>query len=442
MRTKIQKILYIFSLIVGILLNASADVYKLKVTDKEQKIREENINLRKQPNFWVTDGIPNIISTYIGTNAMKFVAIDKNTGSIVNDWIDSGKIDDQKYRNPRKIYFKKGSGEVVIYLKEITNPEDRRAVAKQQFENILKCGLLNKNKSTFNDKIFAQQFNGQNWQMPGIAVKVAHNRNENAVMCSMKISRPSDCNANDFFQEKDWENLFSKTPPTKAFGNYEHTERQLMFSMLHKSINLTKTNNNKLRFSNQQKTKRTPVVPSENDSFFVWTKGNPCISIDDLVDNGGYCCAVWYKHIIKDLLKGAKMHLYYGEKSGVSKDIQVRLCGRAKNNKSNCYPNHKNFERIAGLVDIFSVDSMDATKEDSEAFYAVLQKYNHSENAKIPFDIIDYNMFYLKNIINTDYLCCCIIGQNAHCISTTHDDPIKILNTWMGNGSNIEYRQW
>lgn len=441
MRTKMKKILYIFSLIVGILLNASADVYKLKVTNKEQKIREKKIKLQKQSNFWVTDGIPRVDETQANnTNTMKFVAIDNSTQSIVNDWIDSGKIDDQKYRNPRKIYFKKGSGEVVIYLNGI-NLEDRRAVAKQQFENILKCGLLNKNKNTFNYKIFAQQFNGQNWQMPGIAVRVSNSGDEFTVMCSMKISRPSDCNANDFFQEKDWKNLFSNTPPTKAFGNYEHTERQLMFSMLHRSINLTKTDNNKLRFSNQQKTKCTPVAPSENDSFFVWTKGNPCISIDDLVDNGGYCCAVWYKHIIKDLLKGAKMHLYYGDKSGTSKDIHVRLCGYGKN-KPNCYPNHENFKRIAGLVDIFSVNSTCDTKEDSEAFRAVLQEYNRSENAKILLYITDYYISYLKNIINTNYLRCSISGRNSHCIPTTQDATIKILNTWMGNDSNIEYRQW
>lgn len=347
MRTKMKKILYIFSLIVGILLNASADVYKLKVTDK----------LAGKDEFYVKGELPHNTAD---SNAIKFVAIDKNTGSIVNDWIDSGKIDDQKYLNPRKIYFKKGSGEVVIYLNGITNLEDRRAVAKQQFENILKCGLLSKNiircdnkgyahakgknnldrTTSFNSNIFENKFlqilqrdevlvfssslknltyNQKNiitqnplglsdrWQMPGIAVRVSNSGDEFTVMCSMKISRPSDCNANDFFQEGDWQNLFSVQ--TKAFGNYEHTERQLFYSMVCGNTEL-----HELHVVTPLTLPKppTPTQMKDNDTFFIWTNGNPCITQDNFPDNGGYCCAVWYKNIIKKLVgKNSKVFLYF-----------------------------------------------------------------------------------------------------------------------------------
>lgn len=415
MRTKMKKILYIFSLIVGILLNASADVYKLKVTNKEQKIREKKIKLQKQSNFWVTDGIPRVDETQANnTNTMKFVAIDNSTQSIVNDWIDSGKIDDQKYRNPRKIYFKKGSGEVVIYLNGI-NLEDRRAVAKQQFENILKCGLLSKNiircnnkgyahakgennldrTTSFNSNIFENKFlqtlqrdklldsfvsykNSTNeqediitqnplglsdrWQMPGIAVRVSHNKDENEfpVMCSMKISRPSKCNANDFFQKGDWKNLFSDTPPTKAFGNYEHTERQLFYSMVcGNTENVTQT---------QMK---------DNDTFFIWTKGNPCITQDNFPDNGGYCCAVWYKNIIKKLVgKNSKVFLYFN-----------------------------------------------GNKPEVRFF-----------DTKPPQDTDQLVKFSSKD---GEHLQCSIIQKSSFC-ETERDEAIKILNTW-SNGAKIEY---
>lgn len=61
----------------------------------------------------------------------------------------------------------------------------------------------------------------------------------------------------------------------QTLGNYERTERQLMFSMLHGSSNLTESDNSQLQFSTRQKTEPTIVVPSKNDLFFVWTKGNP-----------------------------------------------------------------------------------------------------------------------------------------------------------------------
>lgn len=78
---------------------------------------------------------------------MKFVAVDDEMESIKDDWIDSDKEDvNQKYKKLNVIYFKKGSGEVVIYLKDITDQDDRRAIAKHQFENILKCGLIGGNK--------------------------------------------------------------------------------------------------------------------------------------------------------------------------------------------------------------------------------------------------------------------------------------------------------
>lgn len=130
---------------------------------------------------------------------------------------------------------------------------------------------------------------------------------------------------------------------------------------------------------------------------------------------------------------GAKMLLYYGVKSGASKDIHVRLCGRYRNNKSNCYPNNDNFKSIAGLVDIFFVDSICSAGD----FFGGTQPDNYLCYCA------GENMFFLKRSVPDNNRLCCYISKNNsfHCSASAYD-PVAILNTWTGNISSVEYQTW
>lgn len=371
---------------------------------------------------------------------MKFVAVDDEMESIKDDWIDSDKEDvNQKYKKLNVIYFKKGSGEVVIYLKDITDQDDRRAIAKHQFENILKCGLIGGNK--FNNAIFENDFAEGNWEMPGISARVSNGPEFN-VVCSLKRRKGIKISACHFIKSNQWNNLGE----VACIRSFEHTERQLMYSMLYGCTKLTGSSIPNLysepsEFVLEKENDVTLTPPIKGELFLIWTRGNPCITIDDLVDNGGYCCAVWYKEMMNVLLrdKGAKMYLFYGEKSGAHKDIQVRLCGTVA--KKAMYPTAENFNTIRDLVDIFFAD-YNCRDDDCRDLLRRFETSASHNGIGVVYTVDGNSVIFSKSVMDANLLCCLIAGQKSLCFINSLANPIAILNTWTGDDSSIEYQTW
>lgn len=238
---------------------------------------------------------------------------------------------------------KKAEKRIVIYLPSSFGG-NRVEEAKKQFENILNSGLIADGNFNLkyvdipatwkdNEKISKTR------QMPGIAVRIDSTIKKDGeknietfpvVRATKSAGKVGGTDATKFLTNESWESLFSKEVKNKQryydenhkaediepirggalLDDGEHTERQLFYSLIYNNI----ISDNKGRITLQKE-----KAPSASEStFFVWTRGNPCITDNNFHhDNGGICCSVWYRSVLQPKLKevSSQMRIYFNNKS-------------------------------------------------------------------------------------------------------------------------------
>jgi len=332
-----KKLLFIVSLLYSALFHSSAEVYYLKLNGK-----------KVDGSFQISEGVSSEI-------------------------FKSATLSNFNSSDDKAIYYD-SDGKIVVYLPTVTGSNyDRVEEAQKQFENILNSGLIKNGDFdlTYVD-VPARWKNGdeisKNRQMPGIAVRIdntiqtkdGENIEKFPVLCATKSGGKVDdeeSGATKFLTEASWESFFDEevkkeqrfydkrhthqnVSNVEFLDDGEHTERQLFYSLIH---NIVSNDDRKISLQ------RNAASTVSNSTFFVWTKGNPCITDTNFYhDNGGGCCSVWYKNTLLPKLRNvsSQVFIYF---DNVFSNSEIWL------NASN---GHKT------LVEVLSGKSITATNED------------------------------------------------------------------------------
>ena len=382
---------------------ASADVCKLKVKDdlfndhqgyvyndvtiyigNDGKYYVQHYDSKRKTPIISTVGVKKAVTTGLEYSSLRYNhTANKTYTKVVRIKRKKPKVGSRKYSyfelvpsQKSNIIYCNDKNEVIINLNNV-DKDKKRLEAKRQFENIIKCGLVDNH--IINAQIYNTQFTDRaTWKMPGISADISDLSVSNIpVMCGAK----TECdNTNALWEKQDWINFCNNIQNvTKNLQRFEHTERQLLAYYISGQTYDDKAWSSTGQIVNNK-------IGNSEQHYLIYTHGAPCFDEGKYgcSDNGGMCCWNLYRHCVPNNIHVDVYFEIFDSKCLSEIHRRINILG------TDNIPEVSDTDNVQSIV-LQSKYSNDVFIQD------IVKSYQNIQDKKIPIDGVKFTESILRN---------------------------------------------